>query len=152
LSESNVPPSRLEIEITEHAVVTEIDAAREMLASLKRLGARTALDDFGVRYSSLRNLKELSVDALKIDKSFVQSLEDSEDGRAIVKAIIQMAKTLGLAVTAEGIETASQAAALLALGCERGQGFYLGRPSPLPLARADQREGLAGQAEAIAAV
>jgi EAL domain-containing protein (putative c-di-GMP-specific phosphodiesterase class I) len=75
-------------------------------------------------------LLDLPFDVLKIDQSFVQSMGESEDAFAIVKAIIQLAKNLGLEVTAEGIETESQALALQALGCERGQGFYLGRPSP----------------------
>lgn len=130
LSECGFSPARLEIEITEDALIADIDLAQVILASLKEVGVRIALDDFGIGYSRLQHLRELSIDVLKIDQSFVQSMEKSEDALTLVKAIVQLGKTLGLAVTAEGIETAGQAIALHALGCERGQGFYLGRPLP----------------------
>jgi EAL domain-containing protein (putative c-di-GMP-specific phosphodiesterase class I) len=104
--------------------------ANATLASLKKLGVRVVLDDFGIGYSSLKYLLDLPFDVLKIDQSFVQSMSESKDALTIVKAIIQLAKNLGLEVTAEGIETEGQALTLQALGCERGQGFYLGRPSP----------------------
>ena len=130
LSECGFPAARLEIEITEDAIVSDIDTAKATLNSLKNLGVRVALDDFGIGYSSLKSLLDLPFDVLKIDQSFVQSMTDSEDAFSIVKTIIALAKNLGLEVTAEGIETESQALALQALGCERGQGFYLGRPLP----------------------
>jgi diguanylate cyclase (GGDEF)-like protein/PAS domain S-box-containing protein len=130
LSECSFPAARLDIEITEDALVSDMKTANVILASLKKLGVRVVLDDFGTGYSNLKYLLDLPFDVLKIDQSFVQSMGESEDAFAIVKAIIQLAKNLGLEVTAEGIETESQALALQALGCERGQGFYLGRPSP----------------------
>jgi diguanylate cyclase (GGDEF)-like protein/PAS domain S-box-containing protein len=130
LSECDFPPGRLVIEITEDALVSDMETAKATLASLKKLGVRVALDDFGIGYSSLKYLLDLPFDSLKIDQSFVQSMIENEDAFTIVKAIIQLAKNLGLDVTAEGIETESQALALQSLGCERGQGFYLGRPSP----------------------
>jgi predicted signal transduction protein with EAL and GGDEF domain len=128
LSECGFPPGRLEIEITEDALVSDMKTAKATLASLKNLGVRVALDDFGIGYSSLKYLLDLPFDVLKIDQSFVQSMIESKDAFTIVKAIIQLAKNLGIEVTAEGIETERQALALQSLGCERGQGFYLGRP------------------------
>jgi diguanylate cyclase (GGDEF)-like protein len=130
LAECGFPPARLEIEITEDALVTDMRTANTILASLKNLGVRVALDDFGIGYSSLKYLLDLPFDVLKIDQSFVQSMNECEDALTIVKSIIQLGKNLGLEVTAEGIETESQALTLQALGCERGQGFYLGRPLP----------------------
>jgi EAL domain-containing protein (putative c-di-GMP-specific phosphodiesterase class I) len=104
--------------------------ANATLASLKNLGVRVALDDFGIGCSSLKNLLELPIDVLKIDQSFVRSMSENEDALTIVKAIIHLAKNLDLEVTAEGIETENQSLTLQAVGCERGQGFYLGRPLP----------------------
>jgi diguanylate cyclase (GGDEF)-like protein/PAS domain S-box-containing protein len=130
LSECDFPPARLEIEITEDALVSDMKTANATLASLKNLGVRVALDDFGIGYSSLKYLLDLPFDALKIDQSFVQSMIEKEDALTIVKTIIQLGKNLGLEVTAEGIETEGQSLTLQALGCERGQGFYLGRPLP----------------------
>jgi EAL domain-containing protein (putative c-di-GMP-specific phosphodiesterase class I) len=132
LAECGFPPARLEIEITEDALVADFDAARALLTSLKNLDVRIALDDFGTGYSSLRHLRELPFDVLKIDRSFVHSMTDSDEAMSIVRTIVQLAKSLGLAVTAEGIETQGQAAELKALGCERGQGYLLGRPSACP--------------------
>jgi diguanylate cyclase len=132
LSECGFPPARLEIEITEDALVADFDAARSLLTSLKNLGVRIALDDFGTGYSSLRHLRELPFDVLKIDRSFVHSMTDSDEAKSIVRTIVHLAKSLHLAVTAEGIETLGQAAELRELGCERGQGYLLGRPSACP--------------------
>jgi diguanylate cyclase (GGDEF)-like protein/PAS domain S-box-containing protein len=130
LSGCGFPPGRLEIEVTEEALVSDIVTARIILESLKNLGVRVALDDFGTGYSSLQHLGQLPFDTLKIDQSFVKSMNDSENAMMIVKAIVQLAKNLGLGLIAEGIETEEQAMVLGALGCERGQGFYLGRPLP----------------------
>jgi diguanylate cyclase (GGDEF)-like protein/PAS domain S-box-containing protein len=130
LSECGFPPGRLEIEITEDALVSDMETAKTTLASLKNLGVRVALDDFGTGYSNLKYLLDLPFDVLKIDQSFVQSMIENEDAFTVVKAILQLGRNLGLEVTAEGIETESQALALQSLGCERGQGFYLGRPLP----------------------
>jgi EAL domain-containing protein (putative c-di-GMP-specific phosphodiesterase class I) len=129
LAECGFPPQRLEIEITEDALVTDFDAARLILVSLKNQGCHIALDDFGTGYSSLRHLRELPFDVLKIDRSFVQSMSDSEEACTLIKTIISLAKNLGLGVTAEGIESAEDAAALQALGCELGQGYLYGRPA-----------------------
>jgi EAL domain-containing protein (putative c-di-GMP-specific phosphodiesterase class I) len=91
---------------------------------------RVALDDFGTGYSSLQHLSQLPFDTLKIDQSFVRSMNDSENALMIVKAIVQLAGNLRIGLIAEGIETEKQATVLSALGCERGQGYYLGRPLP----------------------
>jgi diguanylate cyclase (GGDEF)-like protein/PAS domain S-box-containing protein len=130
LSECGFPPARLEIEITEDAIVSDIVLAKTILTSLRNLGVRVALDDFGIGYSSLRHLSELPFDTIKIDQSFVRSMNESKQSLTIVKTILQLAKNLGLEVVAEGIEAEDQALSLHVLGCEQGQGFFLGRPSP----------------------
>jgi diguanylate cyclase (GGDEF)-like protein len=132
LTECGFPAARLEIEITEDALVADFEAARAVLTSLKNLGVRIALDDFGTGYSSLRHLRELPFDSLKIDRSFVHSMNDSDEAMTIVRTVVQLAKSLGLGVTAEGIETPEQASELQALGCERGQGYLLGRAEAKP--------------------
>jgi diguanylate cyclase (GGDEF)-like protein/PAS domain S-box-containing protein len=139
LSQCGFPASRLEIEITEDALVTDIATARSTLASLKNAGVQIVLDDFGTGYSSLQHLNELPFDALKIDQSFVRSMNDHESALMMVKTISQLARNMGLGLIAEGIETEEQLAALVALGCERGQGFHLGRPQP-GIARTDERD------------
>lgn len=133
LTECGFPPARLEIEITEDALVSDFAGARLLLLSLKNLGMRIALDDFGTGYSSLKHLRELPFDVLKIDQSFVSDMAKSSEALSIVKTIVQLAKSLGLGVTAEGVETSQQAEELTAIGCDRGQGFLLGRPTSGPL-------------------
>jgi diguanylate cyclase (GGDEF)-like protein len=138
LAQNGFPPQRLEVEITENALVSDFEAARLILISLKNQGVHIALDDFGTGYSSLRHLRELPFDVLKIDRSFVHSMTDSEDAHTLVKTIVALAKNLGLGVTAEGIESVEHAEALQALGCELGQGFLYGRA----VNGADTAEGL----------
>jgi EAL domain-containing protein (putative c-di-GMP-specific phosphodiesterase class I) len=133
LTECRFPSRRLEVEITEDALVGDLDAARAILASLKNLGIAIALDDFGAGYSSLRHLRELPFDVLKIDRSFVQAMGEDEEALSIVRTIVRLAKDLGLGLIAEGVETEAQKNALKALGCERAQGFLLGRPAACPL-------------------
>jgi diguanylate cyclase (GGDEF)-like protein len=128
LAGAGFPARRLEIEITEDALITDFDAARAILVSLKNQGVHIALDDFGTGYSSLRHLRELPFDVLKIDRSFVQSMTDSEEARTLIRTIVALAKNLGLGVTAEGIESEADASTLRALGCELGQGYLFGRP------------------------
>ncbi len=130
LSECGFAPARLFVEITEDALVSDIKTAKAILSSLKSMGIRVALDDFGIGYSSLKTLLDLPLDVLKIDQSFVRSMNESEQAFSVVKTIVQLAKDLDLEVIAEGIETEGQAVALVALGCTAGQGYYLGRPSP----------------------
>jgi len=144
LVECGFPPARLEVEITEDALVGDYAGARAVLMSLKNVGVRIALDDFGTGYSSLKHLRELPFDVLKIDRSFVCTMSDSAEAAAIVRTIVQLAQSLGLAVTAEGIETEEQAKELFGLGCERGQGYLLGCPAPGPKA-----EGIEPHSEAL---
>jgi EAL domain-containing protein (putative c-di-GMP-specific phosphodiesterase class I) len=107
----------------------QTEATLEALHSLKRLGVRLVLDDFGTGYSSLSYLERFPIDALKIDRSFVAGL-DSGGSAAIVTAIVSMAHSLDLRVTAEGVETEEQLEQLRRLGCEYAQGFFFGRPGP----------------------
>ena len=130
LSECGFPPTRLEIEVTEDALVSDISIAKAILTSLKNLGVRVSLDDFGTGYSSLQHLSELPFDTLKIDRSFVKCMNDSTNALMIIRAIVHLAKNLDLGLIAEGIETEQQATLLRELGCQYGQGFHLGRPSP----------------------
>lgn len=134
LSEMDFPPRRLEIEITETALVADIDTARSILRTLQSLGIRISLDDFGTGYSSLYHLRELKLDKIKIDKSFVMSMGDPES-RKIVHAILGLSRSLGLPTVAEGIEDAALLDLITRCGCELGQGYYFGKPMPAAEAR-----------------
>ena len=128
LERCGLPAQSLRLEITEGVIMRNTESSIRTLQRLKELGVRLAIDDFGTGYSSLSYLKMLPLDVLKIDRSFVRGIgQDSEDD-AIVKAIISMAKSLGLAVTAEGVETGEQAKLLKEWSCEKGQGFLFSRP------------------------
>ena len=122
------PPTALTIEITEGAFMREPDRVRRVLESLRALGVQVAIDDFGTGYSSLSYLKDLPVDLLKIDRSFVCDLPDSDASTAIVAAAIELSHRLGLAVVAEGVETEAQYACLEALGCDLIQGYVISPP------------------------
>lgn len=122
LTETGLPPGRLIIEVTENAVIDDSDLATEVFTSLQNAGVRIALDDFGKGYSSLSHLHKLKFDNLKIDSSFVQSMDDSDNSR-LVAAIAGLGKALGMPVTAEGVETQETADALRAMGCDQAQGF-----------------------------
>ena len=129
LDESGLPPSSLCLEVTESALMSDVAAAGETLAELKKLGVRVAVDDFGVGHASLKQLKQLlPVDLLKIDKSFVDGLTTDNEDRAIVEAVIMLARSLGLETVAEGVEHADQASALRELRCELAQGYHFSRP------------------------
>lgn len=128
LQRSGLPPTLLELELTESVLISDPDAVQSRLLRLKELGIKLAIDDFGTGYSSLSYLKRFSVDKLKIDQSFVQDLVRRPDEVAIVRAIIQMATGLGLKTIAEGVETPEMMTQLLALGCEEAQGYHIARP------------------------
>jgi diguanylate cyclase (GGDEF)-like protein len=130
LEETAFPPSRLEIEITEAALVTDLDAARAILESLREKDVRIALDNFGTGHASLLQLRQLPFDKLKIDRSFVRRMNVDAESATLVRTIVSMAKNLGLTVVAEGVESAEQAKALVALGCDMGQGYHFGRATP----------------------
>jgi diguanylate cyclase (GGDEF)-like protein len=129
LADSGADPRRLEIEITEHTLVENVNANVQTLAALRDKGMRVAVDDFGTGLSSLAYLQRLPIDKFKIDRSFVLELLREGD-LAIVTAIISMARALGLRVVAEGVETEAQRQQLAALGCDFGQGYLFSRPVP----------------------
>lgn len=128
LTQTGFPARRLEVEITENALVADIDAARAVLSSLQNLGIKISLDDFGTGYSSLYHLRELNFDKIKIDKSFVMTMRDSEESSKIVDAILGLSKSLGMTTTAEGIETVASLDRLTAMGCDFGQGYHFAKP------------------------
>lgn len=123
-----LPPRSLELEVTETGLMEDISTAAQHLLSLRRSGALIAIDDFGTGYSSLSYLKSLPLDKIKIDKSFVQDLQDDDDDATIVRAIIQLGKSLGMQVIAEGVETAEQEAYVISEGCHEGQGYHYSKP------------------------
>jgi len=125
-----LPPRSLELEVTETGLMEDISTAAQHLLSLRRSGALIAIDDFGTGYSSLSYLKSLPLDKIKIDKSFVQDLLDDDDDATIVRAIIQLGKSLGMQVIAEGVETAEQEAYIISEGCHEGQGYFYSKPLP----------------------
>ncbi len=128
LQRSGLDPMCLKLEITESVIMSDVERTIPMLQKLKAIGVKLALDDFGTGYSSLAYLKRLPLDVLKIDRSFVTGIEQSQDDLAIVRAIISLAQSLRLSITAEGIETAAQAEILTALSCDCGQGYLFSRP------------------------
>jgi EAL domain-containing protein (putative c-di-GMP-specific phosphodiesterase class I) len=130
LAESGLPVGRLELEITESVLLQEEPESRANLAQLKNLGVAIAMDDFGTGYSSLSSLHRFSFDKIKIDRSFVSDLADGSGALAIVRAVTSLASSLGMVVTAEGVETAEQLARLRAEGCHEVQGFLFGVPRP----------------------
>jgi two-component system CheB/CheR fusion protein len=118
----------LEFELTERLAMGEPDRAVQLLRQLRELGVRLAIDDFGTGYSSLNYLRRFPIQVLKIDKSFVQSIDENEDDRAICLSIISLAKALNLETIAEGVETESHAQMLKTLGCFKAQGYHYARP------------------------
>jgi diguanylate cyclase (GGDEF)-like protein len=130
LYDSGLDPASLCLEITEGSVIKDFEATIPTLQALRTLGVSLALDDFGTGYSSLSYLKKLPVNTVKIDRSFVGDLDDETRNSQIVLAIVELAHALGMSVTAEGAETASQLRTLTAMQCDLAQGFALGRPMP----------------------
>lgn len=131
LAESGLDPHRLILEVTEGQIMRAPEQARVRLQALKALGVRVAIDDFGTGYSSLSHLQYFPVDELKIDRTFVARLDDGEREVSFIKTMIDLARSLGVEVVAEGIEVDSQQAHLTTLGCDIGQGFLFSRPMAL---------------------
>ncbi len=154
LTETGFPASRLEIEITESALFDNLALAQSIAGSLKNQGVRLALDDFGTGYSSLAHLRALPFDRIKIDKSFVLSINEAPDSAAIVTAIVRLGESLNLPVTAEGVEDSAIAARLAAMGCAKAQGWHYGKPlSPVGVrALLAERHLIAGAAPAASNV
>jgi diguanylate cyclase (GGDEF)-like protein len=138
LGATGLEPELLDLEIAEHTLLEEGPASADALRELKRVGVRLVLDDFGTGYASLSHLKRFAIDALKIDRSFVDGL-GQDSGGAIVRAVVSMAHELDVGVTAEGVETSAQLAALRENGCPSAQGYLFSRPAP-----AEQLEALLG--------
>jgi diguanylate cyclase (GGDEF)-like protein len=132
---------RLYVEITETSLLASDETTEQNVRGLDAMGVRVALDDFGTGYSSLAVLKAYPIKAIKIDRSFVDGLPEDHDNRAIVTALVGMAKSLGLAVVAEGVETRRQYAALRDLGCDMAQGYLVGRPVAAGAGRIGQDDG-----------
>ena len=130
LAENAIDPARLEIELTESLLMEDSDSTRSMLESFSRMGVRLAIDDFGTGHSSLSYLKRFNIDTLKVDRSFVSSLPDSLEDKAIATAVIALARSFDMSVVAEGVETHAQAEMLKNLGCDEMQGYLLSRPLP----------------------
>jgi diguanylate cyclase len=130
LEERNLPPKLLELEITEDTIMADPKRSREVLMRLDAMRVWLAVDDFGTGYSSLAYLKQLPVTTLKVDRSFVMSMESDEDDAVIVRSTIALGRNLGLRVVAEGVESESALNELRDLGCDFAQGFHLSRPLP----------------------
>jgi diguanylate cyclase (GGDEF)-like protein len=131
LEESGMPADRLELELTESAIISDKERTLATLNEIKALGVTIALDDFGTGYSSLDTLRAFPFDKIKLDRSFMHEVETSNQARAIIRAVLALGKSLEIPVLAEGIETANQLDILHEEGCDAAQGFYLGRPAPL---------------------
>ena len=129
LKETGLPPERLELEITESLLINDTEEVLGKLNRLRQLGVHIAMDDFGTGYSSLSYLRRFPFDSIKIDRSFVRSVCDDHGSQAIVRAILTLARSLGLEVVAEGVETEAQLQWLRSAGCGEVQGFLLGRPA-----------------------
>lgn len=131
LAETQMDPTRLELELTERTLIRDLDTALETLNNLRELGVQISIDDFGTGYSSLSYLKRLPIDILKIDRTFVDDITDNSDDAAISEAIINLGQTLNLHVIAEGVETAAQQEMLAAMGCHSLQGYHISPPLPV---------------------
>ena len=130
LEETGMPAERLEIELTESAIMVDFDLARRSIEELRALGISLALDDFGTGFSSLAHLRKLPFDRIKIDRSFISNIDEHAEKKRIVNGILALAHGMDLAVTAEGIETEADHAFLLSSDCQLGQGFLLAHPMP----------------------
>jgi EAL domain-containing protein (putative c-di-GMP-specific phosphodiesterase class I) len=128
MRESGLPTERMRLEVTERVLVDDVRSEAGTLAELRKLGIRLAIDDFGAGASSLGHLRELQADVLKLDRSLVQRLDVDLGDRAVVRAVTALAHAFDMRVVAEGIETPSQLASTVAVGCDWGQGFLFGAP------------------------
>jgi EAL domain-containing protein (putative c-di-GMP-specific phosphodiesterase class I) len=128
LDETGISPQSLILEITETAIIRNTEMSVRVLQDIKKMGIRLYMDDFGTGYSSLSCLHQFPLTGLKIDQNFVKRAGESRDYAAIVQAIVVLARNLGMSLVAEGIETPEQLALLLAMECDKGQGYYFARP------------------------
>lgn len=133
MRDAELPGEALELEITESMAMEDVDMVLTVLSEIRATGATVAIDDFGTGFSSLSQLRQLQVERLKIDRAFVQEAQSSSAGSSIAAMVVNLGRTLGMRVLAEGIETEEQAAKLLELGCHEGQGYLYARPMPADL-------------------
>ncbi len=131
LATNRIDPARLDLEITESVLIADTEFVLDRLIQLRQLGLSLSLDDFGTGFSSLSYLRTFPFDKIKLDKSFISDIETNEDSRAITRATITLAQSLGLRSTAEGVETEPQRQFLVDLGCDEIQGYHISRPKPL---------------------
>jgi EAL domain-containing protein (putative c-di-GMP-specific phosphodiesterase class I) len=148
--EGELDPARLEIEITESALIEDIDVAREMVSLLQARGTRVVLDDFGIGYSNIFHLRELPFDRIKIDRSFVLDSHADPRAEACIRAMLALGASLGIEMVAEGIESTEVAAHLLHLGCRYGQGYVYSEPVPANAVFNIMRRLRQSQEEAVA--
>jgi len=125
-----VPLTRLEVELTETSILTDEVLVKQHLYALRTVGVKVSLDDFGTGYSSLTFLRNLPIDSVKIDRSFVMRLHDDEESQAIVQSVLELCRKLDLETVAEGVETMEQISFLASNGCDEGQGYLFARPMP----------------------
>ena len=130
LQDTGIEPGNLELEMTESLLMKQAEGAISTLDALKKAGVHLAIDDFGTGYSSLAYLKQFPIDRLKIDRAFVDNVDSDHGNAAIAKAVIAMAKSLNMVVTAEGVESESELNFLHGHQCDEAQGFLLSRPMP----------------------
>jgi EAL domain-containing protein (putative c-di-GMP-specific phosphodiesterase class I) len=131
LLETGLPPHRLELEVTESAIIGDKQRALHILRQIRAMGITVAIDDFGTGYSSLETLRSFPFDRIKLDRSFVADLATNKQSKAFVRAILALGKSLDIPVLAEGIETEAQMTVLTREGCDQFQGYYFGRPDVL---------------------
>jgi EAL domain-containing protein (putative c-di-GMP-specific phosphodiesterase class I) len=130
LAASGLPAYRLELEITESVLIRDDEATLRVLHQLRKLGVRIALDDFGTGYSSLNYLQRFPFDKIKIDRSFIKNVAESDGSLSIVRAVVSIARARGITTTAEGVETEQQLTVLRELGCTEIQGYLFSPPRP----------------------
>ena len=154
LAQAGLPPSLLELELTESLLLRNMDENVRKMHELRAMGIRIAIDDFGTGYSSLGYLDRMPIDGLKIDRAFVQSMASSATGTSLIRSIVAMAHGMNLRVVVEGVETAEQLHALASTGCDEVQGFLLGRPEPRTqaLQRVLDERGQGGAVESLGAL
>jgi EAL domain-containing protein (putative c-di-GMP-specific phosphodiesterase class I) len=133
IDETGIDATAVCLELTENALMQNVESTIEAMRALRNMGVHLSIDDFGTGYSSLSYLKRFPVEALKIDRSFIDGLGREHEDTSIVEAIVTLAHALGLTAVAEGLETETQLEALRVIGCDYAQGYLLGRPQPAEL-------------------
>ena len=144
LAVTGLPPERLELELTETVVMQAMEDVAQKISNLRQIGVAISMDDFGTGYSSLGYLRQLRIDGLKIDRSFISNIPQDENAVSLTRALISLAHGLGMQVVVEGVETRDQLEAVRGMGCDIAQGYYLGRPVPgvVPVAGRAEMEAI----------